>query len=97
MSSTPAGESNNHYHLADIRILQSEPLINYLPHSNQQQHYHNSNINLNNQDTACIKRVKPVISKTSFLASVMVEQPIIQAAISSIDTFNNTKTSLNFG
>ena len=34
--------------------------------------------------------MKLVISETSLLASMMLEQPIIQAVISSTETFNGT-------
>ena len=96
MSNTTAGEPGNHYHLADRRTLQSESLISHLPHSNQQQQCHNHNTQLNDQETASIKQLKPVISKTSHLASMMVEQLIIQAAISSIETFYSTKGKFEF-
>ena len=97
MPTTSAGEPNNHYHLADRRILQSEPLINHHPHSNQQQQHHNANIDLNDGETASIEQLKPVINETSLLASVMAEQHITQAEISSIDASNGTKSKLNLG
>ena len=37
-----------------------------------------------------------MISDTSLLASVMVEQPVIQAAIASVETFNGTKSQFEF-
>ena len=40
----------------------------------------------NDQEMASIEQLKLVISNTSLLASVMVEQPINQVAISSIET-----------
>ena len=40
--------------------------------------------------TACMKQLKPVISEPSLLASVMVEQSIIQIVIYSIEKFNDT-------
>ena len=91
-SSNPAGEPNNHYCLADRRTLQSQPLLNHLPHSNQEQQPHYPNICVNDQEIAPIEHMKPLISETSLLASLMVEQPIIQAVISSIETFNGTKS-----
>ena len=66
--------------------------MNHFPHSNQQQQHHNPNICLNDQETASIEQLKPVISETSLLASMMVEQPIIQAAITSEETFSGTKS-----
>ena len=47
---------------------------------------------LNNQETASIEQLKPVFTGTSLLASMMVEQPIIQAAISTVETFDDTKS-----
>ena len=81
---TSTGEPSNNYCLAERRTLQSDSLINHLPCSNQQQQYHNPNICLNDQETASIEQLQPVISETSLLASMMVEQFIIQAVISSI-------------
>ena len=48
-------------------------------------------MHLYNQETASIEQLKPVISEASLSASVMVEQPIIQAVISSTETFDGTK------
>ena len=47
---------------------------------------------LNDQEIASIEQLKPVISEAILLASVMVEQPIIQAVISSIEAFDGTKS-----
>ena len=93
------GEPNDNYCLADRRTLQWEPLINHLPHSNQnqQQQYHNPNIHLNDQETAFIEQLKSIISESRFLASVVVEQPIIQAVISSVETFNELKGGVIHG
>ena len=91
MPNTSEGESNNHCHLADRRTLQPEPLINHLPCGNEQQQHHIANVHLHKQETASIEQLKPVISETSLLASMMVEQPIIQTVISSVETFNDTK------
>ena len=49
-------------------------------------------MHLNDQETASIEQLKPVINETRLLASVMVEQPNIQAAISSIEICNGTKS-----
>ena len=88
---TSACESNNQYHLADKRTLQPEPLITHLPHSNQQQQYDNANMHLSDQETVSTEQLKSVNNSTGLLASVMVEQPIIQAAISSTETSDGTK------
>ena len=47
---------------------------------------------LHDQDTTSTEKLKPVISTTILLVSVMVEQPNIQAVISSIETFDCTKS-----
>ena len=57
---------------------------------------HNPNIHLNDLETASIEQLKPVISETSLLASMMVEQPIIQAAITSRETPDGTKSKSEF-
>ena len=76
--------------------MQSKALINNLYHSNQQwQQHHNPNIWLNDQETTSMEQLKPVLRKTSILASVIVEQPTIQAVISFIETYSNTKVGLN--
>ena len=90
----PTCEPNNHFHLADRRTLQSEHLINHLPCSNQQQQPHNPNIHLNNKETASIEQLRPVIHETSLLTTVLVEQSIIQAVISSIKTSDGMKSRL---
>ena len=51
-------------------------------------------MHLNDQETTSIEQLKPVISKTSLLASVTVEQPVIQAVTSSIENFSGTKSEL---
>ena len=73
--SISAGKPNNNDQLADRRTLQLQPLINHLPYSNQQQQHHNPIICLNDQETASIEQLKPVISKMSLLATMMVENP----------------------
>ena len=86
--STSAGEPNNNYCLAHRQTLHSVSLINDIPCNNQQQHHHNPNMCFNNQETASIEQLKPIISKASLLASMMEDQHIIQASISSVETFN---------
>ena len=45
-----------------------------------------------NQITAPINLLEPVVSDATILASVIVEQPIIQAVISSVKMFDGTKS-----
>ena len=47
---------------------------------------------LNLLETTPIEQLRPVVNEASLLASVMVEQPIIQAAVSSVGTFDGTKS-----
>ena len=42
--------------------------------------------------TSAITQLRPVVSKASLLASVVMEQSIIQAAISSVETYDGTKS-----
>ena len=64
--------------------------MNHLPHSNQQQQHHNPNIHLNDHETTSIAQLKPLDNMTSLLASLTVEKLVIQAVISSVETFNGT-------
>ena len=50
------------------------------------------NMHLNDQEPTSIEQLKPVISKTNLLASVMADQHIFQVAIFSIETFNGTRS-----
>ena len=67
------------------------------PHDNHHCHIHNLGITFDCQETGPIEQLRPVVNKTSLLVSVMVEQPIIKAAISSVDTFHGTITKFELG
>ena len=92
MSSISTGELNNHCPLVDRKALQSEPLINHLPHNSHHKQLQNPNLCLNDKETASIEQLKPVVNETSLLASAMVEQPIVQTVISLVETFDGTKS-----
>ena len=53
---------------------------------------HNPNIIFDHWQIAPIELLRSVVNEANLLASVMVMQPIIQAAISSLDTFDGTKS-----
>ena len=85
----------NHYGCANRRALQSEHSIDgNFPSGNQHQEVENPNLAFNHQVTAPINQFGPVASEASLLALVMVEQLIIQAAISSVEMFNGTKSKI---
>ena len=91
-SSQCSTEPNNHYHSADRKALQADHSIHHSPHSRQHEQVHNTNIALHVQESAPIKQLRAVVNEASPLASAMVEQPIIQAVISSIVTFDGNKS-----
>ena len=72
--------------------LKSEQLIyqNFPYDQYQKEHY--PNLAFNHQVTAPINQLGPVVSEASPLALVMVEQPIIQVAISSVEMIDGTKS-----
>ena len=89
----PASVPCNHYGLANRRALQWEHVIeSNFPHDYHHQHIHNPSITLNCQETAPIEQWRHVINEVSLLASIMVEQSIIQAVISSVEMFDDTKS-----
>ena len=70
---------------------QSAQLICNFSHDNHHHYVHSPSITLNHQKTTSIEELRHVVNKTSLLASVMVEQPIIQEVISSVEIFDDTK------
>ena len=87
---TPAIRPRNCYGYTNRTAVQSEQLTDYnFPCDNLcQQQVHNPNLASNHQ----VNPLEPVVSKASLLASVMVELPIIHAAISSVEMFDGTKS-----
>ena len=75
-----------------IGVLQLEHLIDHkISHDSQHHQVHNPNLTFNHQVITPIHQLGPVVSDGSLLALVLVEQPIIQAAITSVETVNDTK------
>ena len=67
------------------------------PYDNHHQHAHTPSIAFNHEETAPIEQLRPVSNGASLLASVMVEQPIIQAVISSVESLMALKVKLSHG
>ena len=91
-SSTSTGEPNNHHHSTYRRALQSDiqliiPLIIIRINKNTIPIYPYM---IKKQDPS--SNWVPKISEATLLTSVMVEKPIIQVVISSVETFDGTKS-----
>ena len=86
----PIKEPHNPYDLVNRRALQPEHMIDSnFSHDNHYEHVHNPSITLSCQETVPFY-LRPIGNESSLLASVMLEQPIIQAVISSVEVFNGT-------
>ena len=83
-------------HAITMVLLIGEPYSQVLdsnfPLDNHHQHVHNPSITLNYQETRPIQQLRPEVNKTSLLASVMVQQPMIQAVISSVEMFDGNRS-----
>ena len=96
MLQTTSIRPTQHHGFANRTALQSEQLTDCnFPYNYQYQEVLNPNLAFNHQITVLINWLEPVISEATLLASVMVEQPIIQAAISSVETFDDIKSSFD--
>ena len=62
------------------------PLKSNFPHEYHNIHLHNLNIALNHQGATPVEQMRYVVNEASLLVSVIVDQPIIQVAISSTET-----------
>ena len=58
---------------------------------------HNSIITTNHPEAISFGQARDTIYKDNLSLSVMIEQTIIQAALSSIETFDGTKINLKLG
>ena len=88
-----AGKPSTHFGYADRIMFQPEHLFYHnFSHDNQYEQVHFPNLVFSHQVTVPINQSGPVVIEASLLASVMVEQPIIQAAISTVETFNGAKS-----
>ena len=97
MSIDSAGKPCNFFGYADKRALHLEYLIDHhingnFSHDNLYQETCNLNLAFNHQVTAPINQLRPVVREGCLLALVIVEQSTIQAAISSVEMFDGTKS-----
>ena len=83
-------EQQGFYHRGSPRS--DSLLYSTFPHEYYKHAIHNSNISINHPETIPFAEVRGTMYEGSLLSSVMIEQTIIQAALSSIETFDRTKS-----
>ena len=82
------GTSCDHQGFYDRRSFQSDGSFNgSFPCEYHNNHLHNPYITFNHPETTPVEQVRYVVNEASLLVSVMVDQPIIQTAISFVETF----------
>ena len=79
--------------LPQRRSFQSDSLFNCnFPCQYHNNHLNNPNIILNHVEATPIEHIRYTVNDASLLASVKMEQPIIKAAVSSVETFDDNKS-----
>ena len=88
-------EQQGFYHRGSL--MSDSSIYGGFPHEYCNHALHNSNITINQWETIPLTQARDTFYDGCLLSSVMVEQTIIQEALSSIETFDNTKANLKLG